>query len=257
MSKDSNKEKEAAVNGDELVPLHNPTMQPTVGLINGENCCEGGRIVIINVGGQKHECLRKIFINEKFSQSRLWKAMRANTVDEILTQCDRYRSNDDVPEFFFDHNYTGFINILDAYRTGHLHLNAYNCAVITREDLNYWGIDDLLVEPCCAVKYYSEIEVCQSELDMEEDEKRKTIEREKLEDFGPSSLGKTRKFLWDLFEYPHTSKGAQVSSSSSSTKHLIRRFLRFKMSSSEWHFTRETVAEAAAEEVLFEFPSNP
>jgi hypothetical protein len=45
---------------------------------------------------------------------------------------------------------------------------------------------------------------------MEEDVKRKAIEKEKLEDFGPSFLGRLRKSLWNLFEYPHTSRGAQV-----------------------------------------------
>ena len=176
-----------------------------------ETCCEGGKAVILNVGGQRHEALRKIF--DKFPQSRLWKVIRANTVEEILHHCDRYRvsaSNDEVPEYFFDRNYTGFINILDSYRTGHLHLNANNCAVITRDDLAYWGIDELLIEPCCAVRYYPEIEICQNEIDMEEDEERKAMEREKLEDFGSSQLGKLRKTLWDLFEYPHTSRGAQV-----------------------------------------------
>ena len=52
--------------------------------------------------------------------------------------------------------------------------------------------------------------MCQGEIDMEEDEKRKTLEREKLEDFGSTFLGKLRKQLWNLFEYPHTSRGAQV-----------------------------------------------
>ena len=184
-----------------------------------ETCCEGGKAVILNVGGQRHEALRKIF--DKFPQSRLWKVIRANTVEEILHHCDRYRvsaSNDEVPEYFFDRNYTGFINILDAYRIGSLHLNAENCAVITRDDLSYWGIDELLIEPCCAVKYYPEIEICQNEIDMEEDEKRKTIEREKLEDFGPSFHGKLRKQLWNLFEYPHTSKWAQVTMSNERKK---------------------------------------
>ena len=29
-----------------------------------------------------------------------------------------------------------------------------------REELDYWGIDELLLEPCCALKYYPEIELC-------------------------------------------------------------------------------------------------
>ena len=31
-----------------------------------------------------------------------------------------------------------------------------------------------------------------------------------MEDFGPSKLGKIRKFLWNLTEYPETSLGARV-----------------------------------------------
>ena len=67
-----------------------------------------------------------------------------------------------------------------------------------------------MVEPCCAVKYYSDIEICIKELDTEEEEKQREIEREKIEDFGPTWYGKLRKKLWDLFEYPQTSKGAKV-----------------------------------------------
>lgn len=190
----------------------NNVSNKTVAIPNGhKDISEGNKVVILNVGGQRHEATKKNF--DKFPGSRLWKVMRATTLEEILFQCDRYRVatiNDDVPEFFFDRNYTGFINILDSYRTGHLHLNANNCAVITRDDLAYWGIDELLIEPCCAVRYYPEIEICQNEIDMEEDEERKAMEREKLEDFGSSQLGKLRKTLWNLFEYPHTSRGAQV-----------------------------------------------
>lgn len=103
------------------------------------------------------------------------------------------------------------MNILDAFRLGRLHLNADNCAVITREDLSYWGMDELTIEPCCAVRFYPEMDICEKELEMEEEENRKALEREKEEDFGTSRPGRLRKYLWDLFEYPSTSKGAQVS----------------------------------------------
>ena len=104
----------------------------------------------------------------------------------------------------------GFAAILDAYRSGHLHLNANNCAVMTRDDMGYWGLDELTVEPCCAVKFYPEIEVCMKEITMEETEKQREIERESLEDFGDSFVGRYRKILWNLFEYPSTSTAAKV-----------------------------------------------
>ena len=44
-----------------------------------------------------------------------------------------------------------------------------------------------------------------------EEESRKKSERRKMEeDFGSSKMGRIRKYLWDLTEYPETSKAAQV-----------------------------------------------
>ena len=86
----------------------------------------------------------------------------------------------------------------------------HKSAVTTRDDLAYWGLDELVLEPCCAVKFYPEIEVCIKEINMEESEKQREIEREKLEDWGDSFVGRYRKILWNLFEYPSTSRAAQV-----------------------------------------------
>jgi hypothetical protein len=80
---------------------------------------------------------------------------------------------------------------------------------MTRDDMGYWGLDELTVEPCCAVKFYPEIEVCMKEITMEETEKQREIERESLEDFGDSFVGRYRKILWNLFEYPSTSTAAK------------------------------------------------
>jgi len=192
------------------------TNNGTVEKITAVALPESQRSVVLNVGGQKYETLTKNFAN--FPNSRLYRIVHSNSPDEILRYCDRYKagfengnSNDYVPgEYFFDRNWTGFAAILDTYRTGNLHLNASICAVMTRDDMEYWGIDVLLVEPCCAVKYYPEIEICVKEIEMEENEKQIEIEREKLEDFGPTLHGRIRKYLWNLFEYPSTSKGAQV-----------------------------------------------
>ena len=42
--------------------------------------------------------------------------------------------------------------------------------------LSFRGIDELLIEPCCAVKYYPEMETCENEIFMEEDENREDDE---------------------------------------------------------------------------------
>jgi hypothetical protein len=34
------------------------------------------------------------------------------------------------------------------------------CALVLKADLAYWGIDELFMDPCCALKYYPEIEQC-------------------------------------------------------------------------------------------------
>ena len=48
------------------------------------------------------------------------------------------------------------------------------------------------------------------EVEGEELSRKKSQERKVLEDFGPSRLGKVRKYLWNLTEYPETSRAAQV-----------------------------------------------
>ena len=85
------------------------------------------------------------------------------------------------------------------------------CALVTKAEFEYWGIDELLLEPCCALKYYPEIELCHKEVEGEETSKKKLEERRIMEDFGSTKWGKIRKYLWNLTEYPETSKAAQVS----------------------------------------------
>lgn len=84
------------------------------------------------------------------------------------------------------------------------------CALVTKTDLEYWGIDELLLEPCCALRYYPEIELCVKEVEGEEISRKKQRERRQAEDFGDSRIGRLRKYLWNMTEYPETSKAAQV-----------------------------------------------
>lgn len=66
------------------------------------------------------------------------------------------------------------------------------------------------MEPCCALKYYPQIDVCQSEKDGDIATKKKEIELAEEEDFGNTWWGNTRSWLWNTLEYPWTSKLAQI-----------------------------------------------
>nr|XP_040575463.1 potassium voltage-gated channel protein Shab-like isoform X1 [Lepeophtheirus salmonis] len=167
-------------------------------------------LVCFNVGGQKHQVLAKNF--SPFPNSRLSKLIRSKTTEEIKSFCDRYVESDEsgLPQFFFDRNWGGFGAILDVYRIGTLHIDVNVCALLTHKDLIYWGIDELMLEPCCALKYYPEIEVGLKEVELEDSKMKEEEEREKLENFGYSQIAKVRKYLWNLTEYPERSKGAQI-----------------------------------------------
>ena len=82
--------------------------------------------------------------------------------------------------------------------------------ILLQKDLEYWQIDELILEPCCALKYYPEIELCVKEQKGEQEAKAKENERLKDENFGTTPWGRVRTYLWNLMEYPETSRAAQV-----------------------------------------------
>jgi len=114
-----------------------------------------------------------------------------------------------VPEFFFDRNPANFSAILDIYRTNMFHLTSTGCALVLQKDMEYWGIDELMMEPCCALKYYPEIETCVNEKQGDLKEKQREKELAEEENFGDSAFGQFRSWLWNVMEYPWTSKLAQ------------------------------------------------
>lgn len=165
------------------------------------------RSMVLDVGGRRHKVLDSNF--SIFPNTRLGKLVRARTEEDILNLCDGYKSGS-VPEFFFDRNWHSFNSILDIYRNGVLHLNTDMCALVLQKDLEYWQIDELILEPCCALKFYPEIEICVKEQKGEHEAKRKEAQRLEDENFGTHRLGRLRTFLWNLMEYPETSRYAQA-----------------------------------------------
>ena len=54
------------------------------------------------------------------------------------------------------------------------------CPLVIKCDLEYWGLDELLLEPCCALKYYPEVEICVKEIQSDEIAFKKTKVSERM-----------------------------------------------------------------------------
>ena len=73
--------------------------------------------------------------------------------------------------------------------------------------------------------WFSERETCQKEMEGQRLAKIRVDKRKKEEDFGESTVGRIRTYLWNLTEYPETSYGARVSDCTSLvTVHQIQFF---------------------------------
>ena len=112
-------------------------------------------------------------------------------------------------EFFFDRHPGVFVHILNYYRTGKLHTPTDICGPLFEEELNFWGIDEKQMEPCCWESFTKHRE---AELNL------KSFEGPGFEDL--KSMGK-RKFssfnvhdgisyrekmdrIWQIVDQPHS-----------------------------------------------------
>jgi len=97
---------------------------------------------------------------------------------------------------------------LDFYRRGGLHICEQNCALIVQSDFDYWGLDDVHLQPCCINKYYPHTESARHEIEEEVNERVEAEQKGMDEKFGSRPIDKLRSVLWDLVEYPETSRVA-------------------------------------------------
>ena len=135
--------------------------------------------------------------------------MRATNIEDILQHCEEFTPGC-PPEYFFDRNPDRFPVVLNMYRIEALHMSRSGCPLVFQKELEYWMIDEDEMEPCCSIRYYEEIVVCQNEKEEDNDIKEKAIEQAKDEDFGQTKLGKLRYFIWTTLEYPGSNGYAQA-----------------------------------------------
>ena len=164
-------------------------------------------IVVLDVGGEKFSIERKLL--QRYPRSRLARLMRAPNIEEVLKHCEEFTPGN-PPEYFFDRNPDRFPVILNMYRIKELHMLESGCSLIFQKELEYWMIDEDDMEPCCSVKYYEEVVVCQNEKEEDNETEERAIEQAEDEEFGETKLGKIRFFTWRTLEYPGHNAYAQV-----------------------------------------------
>ena len=125
---------------------------------NKDNCSKQmkqcNEEIILNVGGTKFRTFKS-----KFSchpDTRLAKLVHAENDQTCLSYCDDiiYSSPNEKKEYFFHRSPQIFNYILDIYREGTLHSPLGVCTIQLNQELKYWGIDDELFGPCCALSYH-------------------------------------------------------------------------------------------------------
>lgn len=75
------------------------------------------------------------------------------------------------------------------------------------DDLEYWGIDELYMEPCCQHRFYQRKETVQEEMRKEYES---LSERVVEDNFGNGKCADLRLRAWEFLEKPQTSKPAHV-----------------------------------------------
>ena len=97
--------------------------------------------VTMNVGGKTFVVLKTTL--NRFPDSRLAK---------LNEHSDSFCA--DIRGHFFDRNPVVFESILEAYRTGELHVPRDVCGSLMKRELEFWEISPSCLSPCCWKPYY-------------------------------------------------------------------------------------------------------
>ena len=75
------------------------------------------------------------------------------------------------------------------------------CPIAFSEELTYWGISELFVEPCCQETYYGRKDMMKKASQREEDD---------MFIFPNTCIGRSKQWWWYLFEYPTLSLRSRI-----------------------------------------------
>ncbi|XP_071098187.1 potassium voltage-gated channel protein Shaw-like [Haliotis cracherodii] len=107
---------------------------------SSEVCVPKCRKMIFNVGGTKFQTLRETL--NGCESTRLSDELFLNT-----------HYDTDGCEYFFDKDPEMFRSVLNYVRSGKLHLPATLCGPMIKEEMEFWGLSEIDIEPCCWAVY--------------------------------------------------------------------------------------------------------
>ncbi|KAM9782553.1 potassium voltage-gated channel subfamily V member 1 [Neosynchiropus ocellatus] len=157
-------------------------------------------LFIINVGGSRYVLSQELLVSHP--DTRLGK-LACSGRDGALELCDDADLLEN--EFFFDRNSQAFRYVMNFYRTGHLHVMEDLCERSFLQEIQYWGIDELAIDPCCRERYHRRKEQKET-LDLQQEFEPDEAE----EDFTGALCPALRTRLWDLLEKPDSSFAARA-----------------------------------------------
>ncbi|XP_074662926.1 voltage-gated potassium channel KCNC2-like [Tubulanus polymorphus] len=78
----------------------------------------------------------------------------------------KYGQKDRDKPVFYDRHPLVFLTVLDYYRTGELHYPMTVCGAVVKRELDYWGIPQRKMQPCCVTNfsaYFTSSRICINE----------------------------------------------------------------------------------------------
>lgn len=152
--------------------------------------------LVLNVGGELFETYK----------STLKKHGGTNLSDELFLRKFYRESRKD---YFFDRDPVCFRSVLEYVRTGQLHLPSNVCGPALKRELDFWGVNESLIQSCCWNIYDSWNSTYESLLQLDQDRKAMfCMDFEDKEDMNCSTRFRCK--LWNILSNHDYSKLAKV-----------------------------------------------
>ncbi|XP_031717597.1 potassium voltage-gated channel subfamily S member 3b [Anarrhichthys ocellatus] len=173
--------------------------------------------VHLNVGGVRHELDPSMLLC--FPHTRLARLLHCQSEAAILELCDDYSPTD--KEYYFDRNPHVFLSVLNFYHTGRIHMMEEVCVFSFSQEIEYWGIPELHISPCCSYWYHERKDyIDDRDWDVRSDdqpqqsldssfEELSALDKD-LANFKGAWCAEVRSYIWLRLEDPGHSTGSKI-----------------------------------------------